>query len=73
VSQPADDPPVNVVHPLPRQGRPRRLAIQPQAVQQSTYPRPDDSGRWWLLTMTAVLLPAVIAAVVASGFAGRRR
>ncbi|QIY69677.1 hypothetical protein HEP84_11405 [Streptomyces sp. RLB1-33] len=73
VSPPAVNAPVNVVPPSPRPGEPPRRVINPQAVQQSPYPRPDDSGAWWLLTMTAVLLPAVIAAVVSSGFVGRRR
>ncbi|MFE9451724.1 hypothetical protein [Streptomyces sp. NPDC006739] len=72
VSPPAASPPVNVVHPSPRPGKPPQRVILPQAAQQSLSPRPDDSGRWWLLTMTAVLLPAVITAVVNAGFAGRR-
>ncbi|MDF2260450.1 hypothetical protein [Streptantibioticus ferralitis] len=34
------------------------------ATPQPPYPRPDDSQRWWLLTMMAVVLPAVLTAAV---------
>jgi hypothetical protein len=50
--------------PVSRPTAPAGMRPNPPIAQEVPDPRPDDSQRWWLLSMMAVLLPAVLAATL---------
>ncbi len=74
-ARPTPPPTVSpTMHPS-RTSPPRELvqaALAPPVAQEQPYPRPDDSQRWLLLTIMAVLLPAALVAALPRAIDRRR-